>query len=105
MILMLEDTNGATRPFGSHPDWLITIQLEVFDTDGGRTVLSNRVTQADMQFMKRDSPSTCLVFPIVRRPEDLAADHRYKFVLTVVQEVKGLGPAHAYMWWVVGDSI
>jgi hypothetical protein len=105
MLLVLTDTNGATRPFRAHPDWPIVIQLEVIDTDGGQTVLSNHVTQADMTFMQSDSPSTCLSFPIVRQPENLEADHRYKFVLTVVQEVKGLGFAHAYMWWVVGDSM
>jgi len=105
MLLMLSDTNGSTRPIGGHPDWPVVIQLEVIDASSGGTVLSNRVTRDDMQFMKWDSPSACLSFPIVRQPRDLEADHKYKFVLTVAEGAPGLGSAHAYIWWVIGDSM
>ncbi len=102
---MLSDTNGESRADGTSPDYPLAIQVNVVDTRTGLTIRTNQFTQQDMKFMKWDSPATCLAVPILRQPDTLEVGHRYKFILTVNQEATNLGPARAYIYWVVGDSM
>lgn len=103
--LLFSDTNGVGKPAGANPDWPLVMQLEVFN--GAKLVTNTPITREQMVFADCTAPETCL---LLRTPEgfdgSLRAGHSYKFVLTVTQGEKSLGPAKVSMCWITGgDSL
>jgi hypothetical protein len=109
--LVLSDTNGAVIASEGKPNSPIVIQVDAFDKSSGKLVLSRRVTKEHMYYQcwlehGKWMPETSVLMDIQERYGDFQEGHSYKFVLTVLQEAKDLGPAKVFIqWFVGGDSI
>src|ERR1043166_7633811 len=86
--LTLSDANGSTRKYGSHPDWLLVIQVDVIDAQSSKVVVSTKVTKERMQFAGWHLPATCLSLPMLERRSVLQERHSYQFCAHVLEPVK-----------------
>lgn len=106
LALTLSDSNGATRAFGTHPDWPLELQLDVVDKRSGAVAVSTKITKDQMEFANWDPPATCLAVALANWYNVLQKGHSYRLVLTVLHEQKELGPARVTLQWVTGgDSL
>lgn len=104
LALTLSDTNGATRAFGTHPDWPLVFQLDVVDKRSGAVAVSTKLTKDQMEFACWHPPATCLAVAMANWYNVLQEGRSYRLVLTVLQEQRELGSAKVTLEWVTGGD-